>query len=117
MSVITKILKQTCVYWPPSDSADFDDYGQPVAGQPVELNCRWSDEAEEIINPDGTALTSNTKVMVSSDVKPGGVLMLGTLEDVEDLITPKNNIGAYEILSFRKVPNFRCTEFMRIARL
>lgn len=114
MSVITKVLRQTCVYWPPASP---DRYGQPTQGNPVELNCRWDDMIQEVVKDDGTIVMSKAEVMVSADVEVGGVLFLGTMDDVVDITNPKGNEGAYEILKFAKNPNFKCTEFVRTAYL
>ena len=119
MSIITRMLKQTCVYWVPND-VPFDDYGQPQYGDAVELKCRWEDEAVEFIGPTGTTEISRSVVYVASDVEPGGVLFLGTLAVVTasgDLIVPKNNTGAWEIRRFNKIPNLKATEFLRTAFL
>jgi len=115
------MLKQVCTYWPPgsevSGGSDFDDYGQPLYADPVELACRWEDIAEEFVKADGTTEMSRSVVYVESDVKLGGVLLLSSLIDVVDLTVPKNNIGAWEIRKFDKIPNFKATEFLRIAYL
>ena len=121
MSIITRMLKQKCIYWPPgsetSGGFDFDDYGQPQYDVPVQLKCRWEDMAEEFIGPTGTTELSRSVVYVESDVTPGGVLFLSELADVDDLIVPKNNAGAWEIRAFSKLPNFKATEFLRTAYL
>ena len=47
MSIIDRSLKQTAVYWSlagdDSGGDDFDEYGQPIFGTPVEIDCRWED--------------------------------------------------------------------------
>ena len=116
MSIIARMRKQTCVYWPPA-AEPFDDYGQPQYGDAVEMECRWEDKAEEFIGPAGTTETSKSKVFVESDVEPGGVLLLGEIESGTDLTVPKNNEGAWEIKAFNKTPNLKATEFLRTAYL
>lgn len=116
MSIITRMRKQICVYWPPADSP-FDDYGQPQYGDAVEMTCRWEDKAEEFIGPTGSMEISRSKVFVESDVEPGGVLLLGDLESGTNLTVPKNNEGAWEIRAFDKIPNLKATEFLRRAFL
>jgi len=121
MSIITRMLKMTCVYWPPggedSGGHDFDDYGKPLYADSVELKCRWEDKAIEFISSTGTAEVSKSVVFVESDVRPGGVLFLGSLTDLTDEDVPKNNDGAWEIKQFNKVPNLRVTEYVRTAYL
>ena len=128
MSIIERMLKQKCVYWPPGsddeDSGalglDFDDYGQPLYADPVELKCRWEDRAEEFITAGGTNAISRSVVYVASDVRTGGVLLLTTLVALTatgNLTVPKNNDGAWEIKRFDKLPNLKATKFVRTAYL
>ncbi len=114
MSLITKVLKQKCVYWV---FDDFDAQGQPVYKDGEELNCRWEDRVEEIVDTDGTKVLSKAQVMVSTDVKVGGVLWLGELGDETYSSEPTRNEGAFEIIQFSKIPNFRVTEYVRTAYL
>ena len=121
MSIITKMLKQTCVYWALASGVEvsYDDYGQPIVtiADSVELSCRWEDVQEEYIAPDGTKQLSRSKVYVESDVVLGGILMLGTKSDITDAVNIKENVGAWEIMAYGKLPNFRATEFLRTVYL
>ena len=121
MSIITRMLKQTCVYWPlaSSESAgvDADSYGQPDYGTPVEINCRWEDSSKEFLNDKDEIQVSAAIVYVEIDVDKKGVLMLGDLDDVTDESYPLLNDGAREIKRFDKVPNLKATEFLRMAYL
>lgn len=121
MSLITRMLKQTCVYWPPAseDTAGVanDEFGQPEFGVAVELACRWEDVTEQFISADRSMQASKSKVYVASDVSVGGVLCKGTLTTMTSLIDPKLNDGAGEILGFNSLPNIRVTEYLRIAYL
>ena len=121
MSIIPRMQKQTCVYWAlaSGDDVSYDDYGQPIVtiAVPVELSCRWEDVNEEFIAPDGTKQLSRSKVYVESDVALGGILMLGTEDDITDAVNIKENEGAWEIMAYGKLPNFRATEFLRTVYL
>ena len=114
MSVIIKVLRQKCVYWAPGSP---DAYGQPTYSDAVELWCRWDDTQQQIIKDDGTMVMSKAEVMLSADVAVGGVLLFGELVDVMYISEPTKNPGAFEILKFNKNPNFKCTEFVRVAYL
>jgi len=121
-SFIDDFLLGTCVYWPPGSEAsgqgrDFDDYGQPIYGDPEELNCRWDDVNVEFVNPKGTMMTSRAIVMVESDVAVGGVLFNGTLAQATDLDRPKNNENAWEIKRFDKNPLVDYEDYLRRAYL
>jgi len=121
MSILTRMLKQTAVYWPLASEETggqaVDDYGQIVYGDAVEIDCRWDDEMVEVLDAQDNVFISRAKVYVDRDVSIGGVLMLGTLDDVVYLDDPKANDGAYEIRAFLKNPNFKATEFLRTAVL
>jgi len=114
ISVAKRAMKQTAVYWAPGAPNDF---GKPTYDEPVEIDCRWSEAQEEIILPNGDREMSQAKLIVDRDLVTKGVLMLGTLDDVVDSDNPKNNSGAWEILLFRKTPNFKGTKFIRNAYL
>ena len=94
MRIITKMLKGTCVYWAlqsnESGGLAYDDYGQPIYTDPVELRCRWVDKNEEFIDPEGTRHVSKAVVYVESDVDIGGMLFNGVLTDVVNLNDPRS---------------------------
>ena len=114
MSIITRMLKQTAVYWAPSG---VDEFGKPTWEEPEEISCRWEDVVEEYIDYKGDKQISAAKVFVGEDVEAMGVLMLGELTDLESGGDPKDNSGAWEIRKFGKIPNFKNTEYLRIAYL
>lgn len=114
MSLITRALRQTCVYWA---TTGLNQFGQPVYGDAVELACRWVDGVEEVIIADGTKVLSKSNVMVSSDTVVGGILMLGELTDIVYPTETTKNEGAFEIIQTAKIPNLRATEFVRRAYL
>ena len=121
MSIITRMLKQTAVYWTlaASESAgeDWDDAGQPQWATPTEIECRWEDSQVEFVGKDGTRLLSRSVVYVDRDVDIGGVLMLGELTDITEDENVLENDGAWEIRGFSKVPTLKATEFLRTAYL
>lgn len=114
MSIITKVLKGTCVYWAPGE---YDEFGQATYADPVELDCRWASVTEEVQKDDGTKVLSKASVMVSQDVQVQGVLMEGSLSDIVHSDDPLRNDNAYEIIQFAKIPNLRQTEYVRVAML
>jgi hypothetical protein len=109
MGIISRVRKQTAVYWPPSIT--FDKYGQPQTENPREISCRWDDVTEEFVDALGTRVVGRAIVMVpvEESVEVGGVLMLGTLDDLTE-ITPKDNEGAYEVRRIDETPNIRNTQ-------
>jgi hypothetical protein len=121
MSLITKMLRQTAVWWPlasaNSGGIDIDQYGRPVHAAPLEIKCRWEDVAVEYISPDGTQQTSKSVVYVDRDVQVGEMLMLGQLSDVTNMSQPWNNAGALEVKQFSKLPDLRARRYLRTVYL
>jgi hypothetical protein len=125
MSVITKVLRAKAVYWPPievdcfEDNSRVDDFGRVVLDcAPVEILVRWEDIQEDVKTEDGTTTEAKSKVMVSQDVEVGGYLRLGPLTEIpNDLEDPRTLEDVFEVIKFDKIPNFRYTEFLRVAYL
>jgi len=111
MSILTRMLRQTAVYWAPSGS---DAYGRTTFADPVELSCRWEDTAEEFIDAQGERQVSKAKVYVGEDIEPGGYIMLGDLDDVDEDANPREVSDAWAIRSFAKTPNLKATAFLRL---
>lgn len=115
MSLITRMLRQVAVYWPPTHP---DDQGEPISGEPIEIRCRWEDAAKAYLDKNGVETTSNSIVYVDRDLEIGGILWQGKLADIDpDTTHPYKNKGAAEIKQFGKLPNLRATEHLRTAWL
>ncbi len=117
------MLKQTAVYWPlgseESGGVDVDEYGRPNYGTAYEIKCRWEDKSIEFLDANGTSKFSQSIVYLKTDVRVGGVLFLGTLLTVTDLLVPKakENVGSGEIQRFDSLPSLSAKEFLRTAYL
>ncbi len=113
--------KQTAIWWPlggiNSGGNDYDNFGQPLYADPVQIDCRWDDTNVEIMLPDNTTYMSRATVYVDRDVALGGLLMRGVLADITDPVNPRQNNGAWEIKRSDDIPNFKATEFLKIAYL
>lgn len=112
MSIITRMRRQTAVWWPEA-STEQDRFGQPQVTTPVQISVRWEDISEEFIDSNNTRQLSNARVYVDRDVSVGGILMLGKLTDITDAVNPKENVNAWEIRRFEKLPNINNTEQLR----
>ena len=110
MGIISKMRKQTAVYWPPDS---YDGFGQPVMGTAVEITCRWEDTHEQFLDKDGQEQTSSAKIYVSQDVELGGYLWLGVIGSKPS--NPKTDNDAWEIRKFENLPNLKATEFLKTA--
>ncbi len=81
MSLIQRMCKLRCVYWEPL-AGDSDLDGQLVFAPPVELRCRWEGRSNRLQEMFGDEKRFKEFVYVLQDVKPGGFLWLGKLEDL-----------------------------------
>ena len=109
--LLTKSLKQTCVYW---GSPATIGYGGYSFSEPVELACRWEARQELFINAQGKEERSQAVVYLSQDVDLGGYLYLGEIDDFDSSAPdPQNVAGVKEIKSLKKIPNMKATAFLR----
>lgn len=114
MSLLTRMLKQTAVYWAPHG---FGPDGQPEYEPPIEIKVRWEDVHEVFVDNQGNDIVSNSVVYVGEDVKPQGALWLGKLNELDSQTVPTENEGAYAIRKFEKIPDLRARKYLRIAVL
>lgn len=114
MGLIKKMRRQFAVYWPPIGT---DDEGEFVYGDPVEIKCRWEDDATDYIDAKSTTEINVTKVYCDRVVKVGGMLWRGRLADLSSQSDPKSNENASEILKYSEIPNLKAKDFLRIATL
>jgi hypothetical protein len=115
MSIITKMRKQTAVYWEPLGTRD--EFGNNLFSDPVEIDCRWEDDVKQFVGRDGETYLSASIVYVDRDVEVGGVLLLGAIDSSMDAEEPLSRVGASEIKQFAKLPNLKNTEYLRTAYL
>jgi len=118
MSYMIKNLKQTILYW-----------GNPTAigvgysyANAVEILGRWEDRQEIFVDVNGREQKSQAIVYLKQDVKIGGYLYLGSLDDLGDSssaldISDPSAVDAWEIKAFKKIPNLRATDWERKAWL
>ena len=113
MGIITKMRKQIAVFW---EKTGTDNYGRPTFTTPIQIDCRWEDIAEEFINYRGTREISRSTVYVDRVMVVGGYLKLGALSSAT-LADPTEEDDAWEIKSFRQVPNLKNTETLLSCQL
>jgi len=112
MSIIVRMRKQHAVWW---KRLTADRFGNFSFDGPVEISCRWDDTNENFIDARGEELTSHALVYVDRPMSPGDRLMIGEL----DTNTPTNPLDAdtHDIKRMDTNPNFKATEFLRVAYL
>lgn len=108
------MLRQKCIYWEPE--GDVSQFGEKKFLLPVELKCRWEEVGEEVLEADAKEQVFDSTIFVESDVKEGGLLMLGTLSDLEGSEPPKSVLSK-RIRKFEKIPTMKGTKFLRVAYL
>ena len=114
MSVIKKMRKQHAVWWQRVSAPDV--FGRYSYLPPVEVECRWDDAIEEVVNVKGEKVLSQSVVYVDRIMAPGDYLSRGTLDsDTPD--DPTEASGASEIQRFDQNPNFKATETLLTAYL
>lgn len=112
MSVITKMRKQTAVWWQRQETPN--EFGQFAFEAPVEVRCRWDDTSQEFLDSQGEKQLSRAVAYVDRTMRPGDRLMRGTLDSdlTEDPLPVE---GAFEIRRFDQNPNFKATETLLTA--
>jgi len=116
---ISYVCVQTAVYW---GSPVPDGYGGYTYAKPIEIKCRWDDVSKEIMSDNGEQIVCRAQVLTPTDVKTGGYLYLGSLQnltlDAADYVNPRTVNGAYMIQRVEKSPLFRATDkFVIVAYL
>jgi len=114
MGIITRMRKQTAVYW---SFRSINQYGVKTYDSPVQISVRWEDKNEQFLDTKGQIQMSKSVVFVDRDMVNQDVLMLGVLADITDAVNILENEGAWEIKRFDKLPNIKATEFLRTAFL
>ncbi len=114
--ILDKALKQNAIYWARDPDHPVDDFGQPRYDDPVGLRCRWEDTTEEFIDAQGEKKVSRARVLVREDVVPGGLLLLGDVDDLASDADPVE-LAALEIQSFQKNPTADGKDFLRTVML
>lgn len=121
MPLLSRMLKQKAVYWPPSDV--ISDTGEKTYGDPEEVRCRWEDITETFLDRDGNTFASRAKVYVDRDLQRQGILWQGGLDELKDPVDPFANEEpdgsrqALEIRKFEVTPNLKASRFLRMAVL
>lgn len=114
MSIISKMRKQTAVLWVRGTSPG--EFGEYTYEEPVEIECRWDDEAREFLSPTGETLTSSSVVYPDRDVQVGDFLMEGEI-DSNTPDDPTEYPDAKKVRGKAKTPNLRATETLYTAYL
>ena len=113
LDFVSSVCVQTAVYW---GNPTPDGYGGYTFDDPVEIDCRWDGSTEMIRSSDGKEVLSKARLLLTQDVDEGGIIFLGSLDDLDsdEEEAPRKSADAWEILRFDKTPLFQSsTEFVR----
>ena len=103
-----RIARHTAVYW---GSPKMNKDGVTEFDLPVEIKCFWKGGSEMLVLRTGREINSMATVYVLEDLAEGGMLWLGTLEDLSNLeeSDPREISNAYEIQPTWKTPSLAMT--------
>lgn len=126
LQFISKVCVQTAVYW---GNPVNDGFGQKTFDEPREIMVRWTDKQQLVKGSDGKDYASSAEVLVQEDLALGGLIYLGTLEDIPGyddssgdssgcIFNPFDLIGVQEIKVVSKIPLIKSTtQFVRTVYL
>jgi len=105
-------LNNHAVYWA---NPVPDGYGGYDWNDPVEISCRWVETSKIVTSSTGEEVTATVQVQVDQDLDVGGMLFLGTLDDLDssEEADPALVTNAYSIVSFDKIPSIKGNVFFR----
>jgi hypothetical protein len=118
MGVITRMRKQTAVYWKRTGT---DRYGKETYEDPVEIDCRWDTQYAAIESAVGEEMGAADAVYPDRLVYLGDLLWRGTIDEwdalgIDDplLASP---FPAKPVRNVQITPTFRNTENLYTVRL
>jgi len=111
LKFLNSICVQPAVYWGGNVK---DGYGGETFSIIKQINCRWEDKMEIVVNKDAEQVTSKAKILVMDDLNLGGWLWLGSLADLQNVNSnwqdPKQVENAFRIINIQKTPLFKATD-------
>ena len=106
---------QKAVWWAMTGTA-YDNYGEPLVSDPVEIDVRWENVRKDILDPQGNTVEVDAVVVVDRDMSVGDILWLGTLYDLPGTSeTPTLDIR--EVVSFSSIPDLKGRYYRRVVML
>lgn len=78
MNILSSLLKQQCVYWPPGE---LDRFGKRTYGLPSVLACAYELTRRTINQPNGTSFEISATVNLAESVEEEGWLWVGDIRN------------------------------------
>lgn len=113
MTISTRKLNQSAIYWAKSTQDGYGDYSYSA---PVQILCKWEDKTEIVKNSKGEEVVSNSIVYVDREINFEDFLELGTLE-VSTPASPEDSQNAYPVIRKDSITSINNTETVLNVRL
>jgi hypothetical protein len=112
---------QRAILWP---FVRFDDFGEPVVGDPEDVLVRWEFKQIDIRKPDGTPISLDAVAVVTQDIKTHSRMWLApdSAESAIDQWYGSGSAGAenedvMEVVTFNRTPDVRARKTRRTVGL
>lgn len=110
----TDLRHQKAVLW---QAVGVDSYGHYTVAEPVEVDVRWQDIAEQGIDAEGNTIELDARVVVDIDVAVGSVLWLGELEDWQELDDADTETRLSQVVQTSMIPDIKNRYRRRVLNL
>lgn len=107
---LNSMMNQTATYWAPSTA---DGFGGRIYEAPINFKCRWEDDVQFIIGPNGEKILSKARVFTQQVLVQGGYLFRG----ISVAADPTTVEEAMPIVRYMETPDLRNLQTLREARL
>lgn len=108
----TSHLKQKATYLAANGTVDV--YGKQKLSTAIEIEVRWEEKSENILEPDGTVTAVTDVVIVDRDIPVRSIMWLGSLLDFNNRAT---HTDLREVYKFDKTPDIKGRNFRRVCKL
>ena len=92
---------QKAVYW---EASGLDDYGNATVLTPVELDVRWEDIYEEVLDPVGTTIALDAMIVVDQVIPIGSIFWKGDLISYTAIASPS---GYKQAMYYGDIPDIK----------
>lgn len=110
----TADLHHTAILW---EIDGHDSEGNPLRGQPEEIDVRWTWLVEDLIDATGQKLTSVARVAVNQEIPVGSWMWKGELEDWYFSGSAGPGTNLMQVVDYRESDDIKGIETRRLVRL
>lgn len=97
-------LTQQAVLWAMSN---YDSFGQPAVGDPIQINVRWVWHHREVVDAKGNTISLAADVAAAQDIPINSHMWLGTLDQWNSNGMSQVNQDLYEVKTSDNVPDVK----------